>query len=212
MTILHESTPDTGVIPDPVFHALRGGRPVLLVDDLGPHADCQLVFAARDASTELLALTVRHTSGFVVVALPEGEADRLRLAPMTYGRGDAPAYGVAVDAEDTGTGISATARARTIALLGEPGTSPDRFTRPGHVITYRAHDDGVLGRAAVWEAACDLVGLAGAGFAAAGACLVSERDPLRAARLPELAPWATGLGVPHLRASAVRAHRLAAHR
>ncbi|WP_051362741.1 3,4-dihydroxy-2-butanone-4-phosphate synthase [Amycolatopsis thermoflava] len=187
MTVLQESTTDTAI------GALRAGRPVVLLDDLGPHPERELVFAARSATTALVAGVVRCTSGFLVVTLPEPEADRLRLAAQSPADRGAPAYGVSVDAEGVGTGISAADRARTISLLGTPGTAPDVFTRPGHVITYRAHPDGVLGRATGREAAFDLVRLAGAGFAVAGAALTSD-EPLP--------------GLPVVTASGVLAHRL----
>ncbi|PXY36273.1 3,4-dihydroxy-2-butanone-4-phosphate synthase [Prauserella flavalba] len=205
MTILHESITDT----EHAFSALRQGKPVVVIDDLGARPDCELVFAARHATTELVALAVRYTSGFLVVALPEPEADRLRLSAQGPADRGAPAFGVAVDAEGTGTGISSDARARTIALLGTPGTDPEVLRRPGHVVTYRAHPDGVLGRATAREAAFDLVRLAGAGFAAAGACLMSERDPLQEAGPDEARDWALSFGVPVVTASGVLAHRLA---
>jgi 3,4-dihydroxy 2-butanone 4-phosphate synthase/GTP cyclohydrolase II len=185
VTVLQESATGTAL------GALRDGRPVVLVDDLGPHPSRELVFAASCATTRLVARAVRCTSGFLVVTLPEPEADRLRLSAQSPADRGTPAYGISVDAEGTGTGISAASRARTISLLGTPGTAPDVFIRPGHVITYRAHPDGVLGRATAFEAAFDLVRLAGAGFAAASASLVSDED------------------LPVVTASGVLAHRLA---
>ena len=76
-------------------------------------------FAAEAATPELLAFTVRHTSGYVRVALPGTECDRLNLPPMCHREGDgsSAADRVAVDWCGTGTGISATDRARTIAAL-----------------------------------------------------------------------------------------------
>jgi 3,4-dihydroxy 2-butanone 4-phosphate synthase/GTP cyclohydrolase II len=190
--------------------ALRQGRPVLLLDDVGPHLEGDLVFAAAAATGELLAFVVRHTSGFVQVAVTGSRAAHLDLAPTapagisTIGTG----YLTSVDAADVGTGISAGDRARTIALLGDAATGPDALIRPGHVVAHRAHEEGVLGRVAREEAAHDLVRLSGLGVAAAYAGLVSERDPTRMARIAELVDFAAEHGLPIVSASSVVAHRL----
>ncbi|MEV4643411.1 3,4-dihydroxy-2-butanone-4-phosphate synthase [Saccharopolyspora sp. NPDC049357] len=197
---------------DDAIAALRAGKPIVLVDDTGPHPCGELVFAASLATTALVSFAVRHTSGLLQVALPRHDADRLELPPISrdHSTPNAPEYGVAVDtAESTGTGISATDRARTIALLGDPTTTAEAFARPGHVLTYRAHDAGVLGRLDAGEAALDLVRLAGAGTGAARACLVSDTDPTTIQRLPEARVWAHRHGLPAVTTSAVLAHRLA---
>lgn len=196
---------------DTAVSALRAGAPVVLLDDTRPHSGGELVFAARCATTELVSFAVRHTSGLLQVALARRDANRLELPPISRDRAapNAPEYGVAVDsAASTGTGISATDRASTIDLLGDPGTTPEQLARPGHVLTYRAHDDGVLGRWDAGEAALDLVKLAEAGIGAARASLVSDADPTSIQRLPEARDWAQRHGVPAVTASAVLAHRL----
>ncbi|WP_165944606.1 3,4-dihydroxy-2-butanone-4-phosphate synthase [Saccharopolyspora terrae] len=197
---------------DDAVSALRAGRPVVLVDDTGQHSCGELVFAASLATTSLVSFAVRHTSGLLQVALARHDADRLELPPISRDRStpNTPEYGVAVDtAESTGTGISAADRARTIALLGDPTTTAQQFARPGHVLTYRAHDAGVLGRLDAGEAALDLVRLAGAGTGAARACLVSDADTTTIQRLPEARAWAHRHDLPAVTASAVLAHRLA---
>ena len=192
----------------PALVALRSGRAVVLVDDHNPHADCELVFAARDATPDMVSFAVRHTSGFLEVSLPAAEADRLDIPAMVSGRGSATSHGVAVDAIGVGTGISAVDRSRTIALLGESGTVASQLTRPGHVVTYRAHEAGVFAEMTLAEASRDLVQLAGAGFAAARATLMSERFPAEAARLPEIEDWARVHGCEIVTVSALVAYRL----
>lgn len=197
---------------DDAISALRAGEPIVLVDDTAPHSCGELVFAANLATTALVSFAVRHTSGLLQVALSRHDADRLELPPISrdHSTPNAPEYGVAVDtAESTGTGISATDRARTIALLGNPTTTAEAFARPGHVLTYRAHDEGVLGRFDAGEAALDLVRLAGAGSGAARACLVSDTDPTSVQRLPEARAWAHRHDLPAVTTSAVLAQRLA---
>ena len=134
--------------------AVGAGRPVVVTDDAGQG---YLVFAAGAATPKLLAFTVRHTSGYVRVALPGNECDRLDLPPMC----DGGTHRVAVDWRGVGTGISATDRAATIAALAAEASSPSDFRRPGHVVPVLAGPDGVLGHPGAAEAAVDLARLAG---------------------------------------------------
>lgn len=187
--------------------ALRNGEAVVLVDDLDPRGTCDLVFAAEHATVQLVSFAVRHTSGFLEVALPRERADSLDLRRMV-GTSGAACYGIAVDGRNTGTGISAVDRAQTISLLADPDTTPEQLTRPGHVMTYRAHEDGVLGAVTPAEAAYDLVRLAGTGFAAARSCLISERDPADIISQREAVMWTRARAIPLLTTSAVLQHRL----
>src|SRR5258708_27975205 len=107
---------------------MAAGQPVVVTGD--PDSDGCLVFAADAATPRLLAFTVRHTSGYVRVALPGSECERLNLPPMCHR--DA-AHRVSVDFRETGTGISARDRARTIAALASAGTAPADFLRPRHL-------------------------------------------------------------------------------
>ncbi|GAA1248950.1 hypothetical protein GCM10009676_39170 [Prauserella halophila] len=196
---------------DEVTGVLAAGKAVVLVDDLGQESECHLLFAARYATPGLVSTMVRHTSGFIQVSLPCSDADRLALDPMPAGRNAAgmSTYGVAFDAAEVpGTGISATDRAHTIALVADPHTAPERLTRPGHVMTYRAHEAGLLGAATIGEAATDLVGIAEAGFAAAHACLVSTLDPTRSAKKQEIVEWAGSMALPVVTVSSVLRRRL----
>ena len=134
--------------------AVGAGRPVVVTDDAGQG---HLVCAAEAATPQLLAFTVRHTSGYVRVALPGSECDRLDLPPMCHGA----THRVAVDWRGVGTGISATDRAATIAALAAEASSPSDFRRPGHVVPVLARGDGVLGHPGAAEATVDLARLGG---------------------------------------------------
>lgn len=133
--------------------AVGAGRLVVMTDDAGQG---YLVFAGEAATPELLAFTVRHTSGYVRVALPGSECDRLDLPPIC----DGATHRVAVDWSGVGTGISATDRAATIAALAARTSSPTDFRRPGHVVPVLADAEGVLGQLEPAEAAVDLARLA----------------------------------------------------
>ncbi|WP_199035265.1 bifunctional 3,4-dihydroxy-2-butanone-4-phosphate synthase/GTP cyclohydrolase II [Glycomyces salinus] len=143
---------------------IAAGKPVIVADDEGRENEGDLIFAAEDATPELVAFTIRHTGGYICVPMPAERADRLQLPPA-HGQNQDPrgtAYTVTVDARHgIATGISAADRARTINVLAGTETTADDLTRPGHVVPLRAKDGGVLVRTGHTEAAVDLARLAG---------------------------------------------------
>jgi 3,4-dihydroxy 2-butanone 4-phosphate synthase/GTP cyclohydrolase II len=170
---------------------VAAGKPVVVVDDEGRENEGDLIFAAEQATTELLAFMVRYTSGFVCVPLTGPDADRLELPPMYHTNQDrrGTAYAVTVDArEGVSTGISAADRAHTIRLLADPATSPADLARPGHVVPLRARKGGVLRRPGHTEAAVDLAQLAG--LRPAGVLCELVNDDGTMMRLPDLEKFA----------------------
>jgi 3,4-dihydroxy 2-butanone 4-phosphate synthase/GTP cyclohydrolase II len=163
-------------------HALGRGRPIVLVDDVHGDAEGMLVAAAEGVSTQLVAFLVRHTSGFLCVALPENDCDRLDLPPLRpspAAEALRDAFCVTVDAATgIGTGISACDRACTIRALANSTANPTHFTRPGHVVPTRAHEGGVLARPGRAEAASDLARLAGRQPISVFAQLISVESPV----------------------------------
>ncbi|WP_190813216.1 3,4-dihydroxy-2-butanone-4-phosphate synthase [Saccharopolyspora pogona] len=188
---------DTATAPsrkavDTAIAQISEGRPVVVVDDQNRENEGDLIFAAELASPELMAFLVRHSSGFVCVALPQPDCDRLVLPPMHHTNSDGfgTAYRVTVDAASgIGTGISARDRARTARLLSDPGARPADFTRPGHVVPLAARPGGVLERQGHTEAAVDLTRLAGLRPGGVLCEIVSTREPHRMARRDELAEF-----------------------
>jgi 3,4-dihydroxy 2-butanone 4-phosphate synthase/GTP cyclohydrolase II len=146
------------------FVALRAGLPVLVTDDEDRENEGDVILAAATATTQWLAWTIRHTSGYICAPMPESLADRLALPPMVADNRDPrrTAYTVTVDAaEGVTTGISAADRAHTIRTLARDASIASDFTRPGHVVPLRARQGGVLVRGGHTEAAVDLCRLAG---------------------------------------------------
>jgi 3,4-dihydroxy 2-butanone 4-phosphate synthase/GTP cyclohydrolase II len=142
-----------------IAHLAPGGIVVVVGDDGG-----DLVLAAEHATPRSMAFIVRHTSGFVCVALTDERADALGLPRMVRddARPAAPDFTVSVDAAaGIGTGISASDRARTARVLADPAARASDLTRPGHVMGSRARPGGVLERPGRTEAAVDLCRLAG---------------------------------------------------
>jgi 3,4-dihydroxy 2-butanone 4-phosphate synthase/GTP cyclohydrolase II len=175
---------------------IRAGKAVVVVDDEDRENEGDLIFAAAKATPQLLAFTIKHTSGVVCVPMEGRELDRLKLPPMTLVNEErrGTAYTVSVDARDgISTGISATDRARTIRVLVDSATEPYELTRPGHVFPLRALVGGVLRRPGHTEAAVDLARLAG--LPPAGVLCEIVNDDGSMARLPELRIFAARYGL-----------------
>ncbi|GIH10617.1 riboflavin biosynthesis protein RibBA [Rhizocola hellebori] len=171
--------------------AIKTGRPVIVVDDEDRENEGDLIFAAELATPELVAFTVRYTSGYICVAITEEDADRLDLPPMYYTNQDrrGTAYCVTVDArEGISTGISAADRAHTLRLLGSGETKAIDLSRPGHVVPLRAKAGGVLRRPGHTESGVDLAVLAGLHPAAAMCEMVNDDGTMM--RLPDLRAFA----------------------
>ncbi len=143
---------------------LRRGRPVLVADSPDRENEADVVLAAQSATTEWVAWTIRHSSGYLCAPMPSARADALELPLMVPSSQDPrrTAYTVTVDAADgVTTGISAADRALTLRVLADPAAGPQSVIRPGHVLPLRAVPGGVLHRGGHTEAAVDLCRLAG---------------------------------------------------
>lgn len=181
---------------DEALAALRSGAAVIVVDDEHRENEGDLIFAASKATAELTGFMIRHTSGYLCVAMEGADLDRLELPPMTRVNEDrkGTAYAVSVDARDVlSTGISAQDRARTIKVLSDTATEPKDLTRPGHVMPLRAVPGGVLKRAGHTEAAVDLARLAG--FAPSGALCEMVNDDGSVMRAPACRTFADEHGL-----------------
>jgi 3,4-dihydroxy 2-butanone 4-phosphate synthase / GTP cyclohydrolase II len=158
-------------------NAGRAGLHVV-VDDAGAGTG-MLAVPAAGVTPEAVATMVRHSSGFLCVTLERGTLERLDLPAMRGARDDVSpvSYRVTVDAATgTTTGISATDRARTAALLADPTTVAADLRRPGHVVPVLARPDHAATAAdrvhRLFGAAVVLAdrpgGVAGTGVAGAG--------------------------------------------
>ncbi|CAN5157966.1 bifunctional 3,4-dihydroxy-2-butanone-4-phosphate synthase/GTP cyclohydrolase II [soil metagenome] len=156
-----------GVRLDSVERAIAdiaAGKAVVVVDDADRENEGDIIFAASKATPELMAFTVRHSSGVICVPMPAAMLDRLEIPLMTPHNRDKlrTAYTISVDARDgVATGISAADRAHTARVLADSATEPWELTRPGHVFPLRYREGGVLVRRGHTEAAVDLARLAG---------------------------------------------------
>lgn len=146
-------------IPDAIA-ALKVGRAAIVIDDHDRENEGDIVIAAQFATPEIIAWTVRVSSGFLCAPMAHEIADRLHLPPMVEVNEDprGTAYTVSVDAANRlTTGISAADRANTLNVLADPDSTPASLNRPGHIMPMRAVDGGVRERDGHTEAAVDLL-------------------------------------------------------
>ena len=202
---------DTGLDTiETALQAIAAGRPVVVVDDEDRENEGDIIFAAEHASQELLAFTIRYSSGVICVSMDDERADVLDLPPMTAVNQDrkGTAFTVSVDArEGVSTGISAADRAHTIRLLSAPATAAGDLTRPGHVFPLRARPGGVIERPGHTEAGVDLARLAG--LTPVGVLVELVNDDGTMARLPELRVFAREHGLALISIADLIAYRTA---
>jgi 3,4-dihydroxy 2-butanone 4-phosphate synthase/GTP cyclohydrolase II len=175
---------------------IADGHAVIVIDDEDREDEGDIVFAAARATPELMAFTIRHSSGVICVPMPAPMLDRLEIPLMTPHNRDRmrTAYTLSVDARDgVTTGISAADRAHTARVLADSATEPWDLTRPGHVFPLRYREGGVLVRRGHTEAAVDLARLAG--LTPAGVLVEVVNDDGTMKRAPDLRVFADEHGL-----------------
>jgi 3,4-dihydroxy 2-butanone 4-phosphate synthase/GTP cyclohydrolase II len=175
---------------------IADGKAVVVVDDENRENEGDIIFAASKATPELMAFTIRHSSGVICVPMPAAMLDRLEIPLMTPHNKDKlrTAYTISVDARDgVTTGISAADRAHTARVLADSATEPWEVTRPGHVFPLRYREGGVLVRRGHTEAAVDLARMAG--LTPAGVLVEVVNDDGTMKRGPELREFADEHGL-----------------
>ncbi len=173
---------------------VRAGKFVVVVDDEGRENEGDLIIAAERADAAAVNFMAMHGRGLICLPMTRHRVEELDLplmAPRNLSRHQT-AFTVSIEArEGVTTGISASDRARTIAVAigaGNKKTGKDDIHSPGHVFPLVASDGGVLVRAGHTEAAVDLARLAG--FIPAGVICEIMNDDGSMARLPHLLDFA----------------------
>ncbi|KAJ6445595.1 ethanolamine kinase [Purpureocillium lavendulum] len=165
--------------------AFARGEFVIVLDSLDRENEGDLMIAADAVTTNKMAFMIRHTSGYVCVAIPESRANELDL-PLMVTEGADPtrcAYSITVDGADPSisTGISAHDRALTCRTLADATSTRANIRRPGHMLPLRAVDAGVRARRGHTEAAVELCRLAGRRPAGVLCEMVLDGEPPAAA-------------------------------
>jgi 3,4-dihydroxy 2-butanone 4-phosphate synthase/GTP cyclohydrolase II len=168
----------------------------ILVDDEGRENEGDLVIPAQMATPDAINFMARHGRGLICLALTKERADQLGLEPMarTNRSRNETAFTVSIEArEGITTGISASDRARTIAVAIDATHSADELVSPGHVFPLVARPGGVLVRAGHTEAAVDVARLAG--LNPSGVICEVMREDGTMARLDDLMDFAAAHGL-----------------
>ena len=188
--------------------ALAAGRMVVLCDDRESGGEGDVLLGAENAGAAEINFMAKEARGLICLALAAERADELGLTPIgTRGNsslGESSMVSIEARAGVT-TGISASDRARTIAVAVDPASGGEDLVQPGHVFPLRARPGGVLEREGRVEAAVELATAAGLRSAAV-VCQVM-RDDGRMARDEDLERFAERHGLATVRVSEVVAHR-----
>jgi len=142
---------------------IKNGKMVIVVDDESRENEGDFIMAAEHATAEAINFMACEGRGLICVPITEQRAEELELDLMIKSNKSLhqTAFTVSVDYVNSGTGISAEDRAKTIKAIVDQDTKPEELLRPGHIFPLIANPGGVLIRDGHTEAAVDLAKLAG---------------------------------------------------
>lgn len=174
----------------------RNGRMYIMVDDEERENEGDLIIPGQMATPEAINFMAKYGRGLICLALTPERVRQLELPKMSR-RNESrheTAFTVSIEArEGVTTGISASDRARTIAVAIDPSKGPDDIASPGHVFPLESREGGVLVRTGHTEAAVDVSRLAGLN-ASGVICEIMNEDGTMS-RLPDLIPFAQEHGL-----------------
>ncbi len=176
---------------DEVIEEARNGRMVILVDDEDRENEGDLVIPAQMATPEAINFMARHGRGLICLAMTRERVEELGLPLMARQNQSRleTAFTVSIEARDgITTGISASDRARTVAVAIDPTKGREEVVSPGHVFPLVARPGGVLVRAGHTEAAIDIARLAGLNPSGVICEIMNEDGSM--SRLPDLVKFA----------------------
>lgn len=174
-----------------IIEDARNGRMFVLVDHEDRENEGDLVIPAQMATPDAINFMAKHGRGLICLTLPSERIDALGLPLMATNNSSRheTAFTISIEARDgVTTGISATDRARTVAVAIDASKGAADIATPGHVFPLRARDGGVLVRAGHTEAANDVSRLAGLNPSGV-ICEIMKEDG-EMARLPDLVAFA----------------------
>ncbi len=179
-------SPIEGIIED-----ARNGRMFVLVDDEDRENEGDLVIPAQMATPEAINFMAKYGRGLICLSLTKERVQDLGLPLMARHNESRheTAFTVSIEArEGVTTGISASDRARTVAVAIDPTKGPKDIATPGHVFPLVAKKGGVLVRAGHTEATVDVSRLAGLNPSGVICEIMNEDGTM--ARMPDLIEFA----------------------
>ena len=181
---------------DDIIEDARNGRMFILVDDQERENEGDLVVPAQMATPDAINFMAKHGRGLICLALTAERIRQLDLPQMARRNASRhqTAFTVSIEArEGVTTGISASDRARTVAVAIDPTKGKNDIVCPGHVFPLEARDGGVLVRAGHTEAAVDVSRLAGLNPSGVVCEIMNEDGTM--ARMPDLIKFAQFHGI-----------------
>ena len=181
---------------DAIIEDARNGRMFILVDDEDRENEGDLVIPAQMATPEAINFMAKFGRGLICLALTPDRIAELELPLMAQNNQSRhqTAFTVSIEAkEGVTTGISASDRARTVAVAIDPARSAEDLATPGHVFPLESRSGGTLVRAGHTEAAVDIARLAGLNPSGVICEIMNEDGTM--ARLPDLIPFAQHHGL-----------------
>jgi len=181
---------------DDIIEDARNGRMFVLVDDQQRENEGDLVVSAQMATPDAINFMAKHGRGLICLALTADRIRQLDLPQMARRNASRhqTAFTVSIEArEGVTTGISASDRARTVAVAIDPTKGKNDIVCPGHVFPLEARDGGVLVRAGHTEAAVDVSRLAGLNPSGVICEIMNEDGTM--ARMPDLIKFAQFHGI-----------------
>jgi 3,4-dihydroxy 2-butanone 4-phosphate synthase / GTP cyclohydrolase II len=192
-----------------IIEDARNGRMFILIDDENRENEGDLVVPAQMATPDAINFMARFGRGLICLALTRQRVAQIKL-PLMPRRNTSrheTAFTVSIEArEGVTTGISASDRARTIAVAIDAAKGAEDLVSPGHVFPLEARDGGVLVRAGHTEAAVDIARLAG--LIPSGVICEIMNDDGTMARTPELLAFARRHGLKTATIADLIAYRL----
>jgi 3,4-dihydroxy-2-butanone 4-phosphate synthase len=131
--------------PADLIEEARNGRMFVLVDDEDRENEGDLVIPAQMATPEAINFMAKHGRGLICLALTGDRVQELGLPLMSSNNESRlrTAFTVSIEArEGITTGISASDRARTIAVAIDPSKGRGDIVSPGHVFPLVARTAG----------------------------------------------------------------------
>src|SRR5512134_1072531 len=192
--LLHRP-PQLSSIED-IIEDARNGRMFILVEDENRENEGDLVIPAQMATPAAINFMAKYGRGLICLALARARVNQLKLPLMARRNASRhqTAFTISIEArEGVTTGISASDRARTIAVAIDATKGPDDIVTPGHVFPLMAREGGTLVRAGHTEAAVDIARLAG--LNPSGVICEVMNDDGTMARLPDLVGFAQRHGL-----------------
>jgi 3,4-dihydroxy 2-butanone 4-phosphate synthase / GTP cyclohydrolase II len=192
-----------------IIEDARNGRMFILIDDENRENEGDLVVPAQMATPSAINFMAKYGRGLICLALTRARVNELKLPlmPRRNASRHQTAFTVSIEArEGVTTGISASDRARTVAVAIDATKGPDDLVSPGHVFPLEARDGGVLVRAGHTEAAVDIARLAG--LNPSGVVCEIMNDDGTMARTPDLIRFAQFHGLKIATIADLIAHRL----